>query len=157
MPPIPTPHAVANRRSRRAGFTIAEVSLATMVMALGIATSITALQMGFRSLDVARGTTLASQILQSEIERVRMMSWSSINALPASARVDLSTMFTSSPTLAASYTVTETVNDVIAGEMRQIYVSAVWRGYDGRSHQLSMVTYYTKNGLYDYYYTLARP
>lgn len=157
MQPAPTTQATGPRRRRCAGFTIAEVSLATFVMALGIATSITALQMGFRSLDVARGTTLASQILQSEIERVRMMSWTSISALPASARVDLSTMFTSSPALAASYTVTETVTDVVAGEIRQIAVAAVWRGYDGRSHQLSMVTYYTKNGLYDYYYTLARP
>lgn len=157
MQPAPISQAFASRRRRCAGFTIAEVSLATMVMALGIATSVTALQMGFRSLDVARGTTLASQILQSEIERVRMMSWTSINALPASARVDLSTMFTSSPALTASYTVTETVTDVVAGEIRQIAVAAVWRGYDGRSHQLSMVTYYTKNGLYDYYYTLARP
>jgi len=126
-------------------------------MALGIATAITAIQMGFRTLDVARGTTVASQILQSEIERVRMMSWTAIDDLPASAVVDLSTMFTSSPALTASYTVTETVTDVIAGEMREISVSAEWRSYDGRSHQLSMMTYYTKNGLYDYYYTLARP
>jgi Tfp pilus assembly protein PilV len=148
---------IAVRRRRCAGFSIPEVALAACVMALGIATAITAIQMGFRTLDVARGTTLASQILQSEIERVRMMSWTSIDALPASDAVDLSTMFTSSPALAASYTVTETVTDVIAGEMRQILVSAEWNSYDGRSHQLSMMTYYTKNGLYDYNYTLARP
>jgi len=157
MKTAPRPQVAAVRRRRCAGFSIPEVALASFVMALGIATAITAIQMGFRSLDVARGTTLASQILQSEIERVRMMSWTSIDALPASAAVDLSTMFSSSPALAASYTVTETVTDVIAGEIRQISVSAAWRGYDGRPHQLSMMTYYTKNGLYDYYYTLARP
>ena len=142
---------------RRGGFTLAEVAMASLVTAFGIATAITALQMGFRSLDTARGTTLASQILQSEIERVRLMSWTAISALPEMATVDLSTMFTTNSTLSSNYTVTEKVADVIAGEIRQITVVAVWTGYDGRSHQLSMTTYYTKNGLYDYYYTLARP
>src|SRR5687767_1372146 len=89
------------RHAGRGGFTIIEVTMATFVMAFGIATSIIALQTGFRALDVARDSTLASQIMQSEIERLRLWPWNntstvavdSICELPASETVALTAMF----------------------------------------------------------------
>ena len=67
----------SSRRPRDTrGFTIIELALASFIMAFGIAASIIALQVGFRALDVARDSTLASQIMQSEIERLRLMAWS---------------------------------------------------------------------------------
>jgi Tfp pilus assembly protein PilV len=143
------------------GFTILEVSLATFVMALGISTSIIAIQQGFRALDLARGTTLASQIMQSEIERLRLESWASISALPASETVDLNTMFTSNAALIARFSspngsVTRTVStDASRPDVRYITLTVTWKTYDGRSHTRSSTTMYSKNGLYDYYYTLA--
>ena len=87
---------------RQAGFTLIEVCLATFVMIFGIATSLIVMQTGFKALDVARDSTLASQIMQSEIERIRLLPWNntsttavdSICELPASETVALSTMFT---------------------------------------------------------------
>ena len=55
--------------------------MSAFVMAFGIATSIIAMQTGFKSIDLARGTTLASQIIQSEMERLRMMSWTAMTNL----------------------------------------------------------------------------
>jgi Tfp pilus assembly protein PilV len=148
---------------RKAGFTIIEVALATFVMAIGIATSIIALQMGFKSLNVARDTTLAAQIMQSEIERLRMMPWSnptvaidSISELPGSEAVSLASMFTTNPQLAARFAVTRTVTDDGGRPgVRYITLSVTWNSYDGRSHVRSFTTMYCKNGLYDYYYTVA--
>ncbi len=135
--------------------------MAAMVMAFGIATSIIALQSGFKYLDVARGTTLASQVLQSEMERLRMMSWSAITApgMSGAHSVDLSSMFTADPSLASKFSVTETVADSAdhPGEMVTISLSVSWTGFDGRPQTRSFQSYYCKNGLYDYYYTLARP
>ena len=133
--------------------------MATFVMAFGIATSIVAMQTGFKSIDVARGTTLASQIIQSEIERIRMLSWTSVTAMDGTNTVDLSTMFTTDPTLAARFTVTRRVVADAArpADVRDIWIEVDWRGYDGRAHQRTFYTKYVKNGLYDYYYTLARP
>ncbi len=131
--------------------------MASFVMMFGIASSIVALQMGFRNLDVARGNTLASQIMQSEIERLRLMSFTQIAALDASATVDLSTMFTSNPDLAARFTVTRTVTvDASRSDVRHITVSVQWHTHDGRSHTRAFTSMYAKNGLYDYYYTLAK-
>lgn len=142
-----------------------EVAMATFVMAFGIATSIIALQTGFRALDVARDSTLASQIMQSEIERLRLWPWAnataavdSITELPASETVSLATMFASNPTLAAKFTVTRTVasDPDRPGDVRIITITVAWHGYDGRAQTRSFTTMYSKNGLYDYYYTLAR-
>ncbi|HYD85108.1 MAG TPA: hypothetical protein VEA63_13680 [Opitutus sp.] len=131
--------------------------MASFLMVLGISTSIIAMQMGFRNLDVARGNTLASQIMQSEIERLRLMSFTQITALPASDTVDLSTMFTTNTALAARFTVTRTVaTDGTRADVRYITVSVQWNSYDGKSHTRSFTSMYAKDGLYDYYYTLAK-
>ncbi|MSU46151.1 MAG: hypothetical protein EXS42_03250 [Lacunisphaera sp.] len=55
--------------------------MSAFIMAFGIATSIIAMQTGFKAIDLARGTTMASQIIQSEMERLRMMSWTTMTAL----------------------------------------------------------------------------
>ena len=62
--------------------------MAAIVMALGITTCITTLQYGMRAIDTARNMTLAAQIMQSQMEILRLQNWSQISALPASATVD---------------------------------------------------------------------
>lgn len=139
--------------------------MASFILAFGIATSIIALQTGFKFIDVARDTTLASQILQSEIERIRMMSWGTVDALiPAgeekgSETVNLATMFTSDVNLANRFTVVRTVtkDTTRINDVRFITLQVTWESLDGRSHSRSFQAKYIKNGLYDYYYTLARP
>ncbi|MFZ5494221.1 MAG: type IV pilus modification PilV family protein [Verrucomicrobiota bacterium] len=165
------PRPAAARRAH-AGFTIMEVVMSTFVMALGIATSIVALQTGFKTVDVARGTTLASQILQSEMERIRLKNWSEIVALstatdttdphpagsPAGVEMfDGSTNFTSSSDVADKYIITRTVTEdpTRPGEVMYITISVAWTSFDGRSHTRSFQSMYAKDGLYDYYYTLA--
>ncbi|WP_158305348.1 hypothetical protein [Opitutus terrae] len=139
--------------------------MASFVMALGISSALIAMQWGFRHLDVARGNTLASQIMQSEIERLRLFPWEkttptgvvdSIIELPASEPVSLASMFSSSAALAARFTVTRTVTaDAARADVRYVTVTVTWNTSDGQSHTRSSTTMYAKNGLYDYYYTLA--
>lgn len=171
------PDAARPRPARRTGaraFTILETMMATFVMALGISTSILAMQQGYKFLDVARGTTLASQILQSEIERIRMMSWGTVSAMatatdtvapipagsPAGVEVfDGATYFSSSATLTGDYTITRTVtlDSTRSTDVALITISVEWNTYDGRTQTRRFQCKYMKNGLYDYYYTLARP
>jgi hypothetical protein len=148
--------------------------MSSFVMAFGIATSIIAMQTGFKAIDLARGTTLASQIIQSEMERLRMMSWTAMTTLstatdetapvpsgsPAGVEMfDGATYFSSNPDIAGKYIVTRTIraDSSRPSDVYYITVSVTWRGYDNRSHTRSFRSMYAKNGLYDYYYTLARP
>jgi Tfp pilus assembly protein PilV len=151
---------IRSRRARESGMTIVEVIMASFVMAMALTTAITVMQSGFTSLDVARGNTLASQILQSEIERVRLMSWSNVTdttTMMGKHEVDLKTVFTTNDRLADKFTLVRTVADdsTRPGEAVDIYLQVTWTSFDGRSHQRSFQTKYVKNGLYDYYYTLA--
>jgi Tfp pilus assembly protein PilV len=160
--------ASTRRRPADGGFTILEVAMATFVMAFGIATSIVALQMGFRAIDVARDQTLAAQIMQSEIERLRLWPWSktvpasvvdSIVELPASESVSLASTFTSNATVAAKFSVSRTITNDPADttrNVRYITIAVTWKSYDGRAHTRNFTTMYAKDGLYDYYYTLAK-
>jgi hypothetical protein len=175
MQPAPfTPSARAHRRRADSGFTILEVAMSAFVMAFGIATSIVAMQTGFKSIDLARGTTMASQIMQSEMERLRLMSWTTMTALstatdtvaPAPAgspagveKFDGAAYFSTNPDVAGKYIITRTVaaDSTRPSEVLNITISVQWTGYDGRSHTRSFRSMYAKNGLYDYYYTLARP
>ena len=135
-----------------------EVIMATFIMSLGIATSLIAMKACFKQVDLARGTTLASQIIQSELERIRLMSWTGVAALPATATFD-GTSFFSSSSVAAAYEVTRTVTDDASrtGDVKNITVAVRWQSSDGRWHRRSFNAIYARNGLYDYYYTLARP
>lgn len=133
--------------------------MATFVLAFGIGTAVIAMQTGFRHLDVARGTTIAAQIMQSEMERIRMMSFAGVSALPATQTFDGALNFTASTRVAGKYTVTRTrtPDSTRPTEVMNIGISVAWDSYDGRSHTRSFNSIYTKNGLYDYYYTIAHP
>ncbi len=136
--------------------------MATAVMSMGIATTIIAMQQGFKYLDVARGTTLASQILQSEIERIRMMSWTAVtdpSTMLGSRQVDISSMFSSDTAITSKFTVRRhiSLDGSRPSDVANIFIRVSWKNYDGRSQDRSFQTKYIKNGLYDFYYTLANP
>lgn len=157
QPNNPTSETLRQKLQR--GFTIFEVTMATFVMAMGISTSIVGMTAGFKQLDVARSITLSSQVLQSEMERLRLMNWTDIVALSGTSTVDLTSVFTDDTDLATRFTLYRTVADVSGkvGEMKEITLQCNWNAIDGRPLSRQFSTYYTKNGLYDYYYTLARP
>ena len=125
-------------------------------MALAITTSITTLQRGFLSLDTARKMTIAGQIMQCEMEKIRMVPWATINAYPATLDpMPIDTTFTSNPAVGSDFTLRRDV-DVITTTtgvgMKQITFTVAWKSYDGRTLSRNYTTYYGQNGLYDYYY-----
>ncbi|GAB5560591.1 MAG: hypothetical protein SynsKO_22380 [Synoicihabitans sp.] len=132
--------------------------MATFVMAFALSTSILTIMGGFRSIDVARNMTLASQVLQSEMERLRLMDWADIHALQGKQVVNLSQVFTSNAAIASKFELVRSVSDVTgkAGEMKVIVLNVTWTNASGRQLSRQFTTYYTKDGLYDYYYTVAR-
>lgn len=144
------------RRARR-GFTIAEVMVAAIVMAFAITTSITTMQRAFLALDTSRNLTLAGQIMVSEMERTRMLSWSDISAMdlsPTVTTLTLDSAFTSNAQIGSRFTLTRTVTlpDSSNPNIRQITLTITWRGYDGRQHSRSYTTQYARYGIHDYLY-----
>jgi hypothetical protein len=140
--------------------------MASTVMVLAIASSIIVLQQGMRALDTARFTTLAGQILQSQMEKLRLLTWTQLTNA-TSGPVAYSTFTPDVASTASSqmnrFIVGTTTNrcsqaieaapGVLASKLMKITLTANWLGLDGRPHTLSYVTYYGQNGLSDFFYT----
>jgi len=139
-------------RRPRAAFTIVEVMIAAGVMALVLASAVTTMQSAFMALDAARNITSAGQIMQSELEKMRLKDWSVVNAYEAGpTAVTIDSSFTANPAIGSRFTLTRTVADVHT-DMKSITLTIAWKTYDGRAQSRSYQTYYGRNGLYDYFY-----
>lgn len=135
----------------RAAFTLVEVMVAGTVLVFGILSALAALQSGLQAVDHARNYTAASQLMQNEIERLRLKSWNQLQSLedandsvvevPANLR-------SGGVPFACTRLITQPKPD-----MKQIAITSTWRGYDGRNHTAKLITRYSKTGLYDYFYT----
>jgi len=136
-------------RFHPAGFTLVEVMVASLVLIFGLVTAVATSQRGLQALDTARNLTAATQLMQSEMERVRLLSWSQLQALQETGGPAVT------PDSGAGdgrFACTREITDVKTG-MKQITLTAVWRGYDGRPHTAHLITRYGKSGLNDYFYT----
>jgi Tfp pilus assembly protein PilV len=141
------------RRHGERGVTIVEVAVAALVMALVLTTSITTLQRAFISLQNARDLNIASQILQSEMEKMRLADWTTVNAFPTAATpVTLDATFTANPYVGGRFTLSRTVTDPKA-DTRIINLRINWQGADNRPLVRNLSMRYSRNGLYDYFYS----
>jgi hypothetical protein len=125
--------------------------VAGTVLVLGIVTSITALQSGLQAIDNARNYTTAAQLMQNEMEHLRLKSWAQLQALEQSGdpEVQVPAAIGSG---GAPIRCTRLIAD-LKTDMKQITLVTSWRGYDGRTHTARLLTRYGKTGLYDYFYT----
>lgn len=126
--------------------TLIEVMAGAMVLVLIFISTFTVIQRGFEMIDISRNTGLAGQILQSEIEDIRLKNWSNLPA-DGTSTIALPPAF---DTVAGRFNATRTVASVNA-EMKRVTVQVTWTAYTGRSHTRRYETYYTKGGLNDYF------
>ena len=138
------------RRTR--AFTLVELAMAVIILALALTTSLTAMQSAFLQFDTARNLGIAANILQCEMEKERLFSWAQVNDGSYVPVIDPS--FARNPALAGRFTLSRTVAVVAghSGQMLQITLTVRWRGYDGRSLARSYTTHYTQGGLYAHLY-----
>jgi prepilin-type N-terminal cleavage/methylation domain-containing protein len=139
----------APEKSDRGGFTLVEVMVASTVLVFGLITAVTTSQRGLQALDTARNLTAASQLMQSEMERLRLLSWTQLTALQQTGETRVAV---EAPAGLARLACTREITD-LKTDMKQITLMAVWRGYDGREHTARLITRYGKSGLNDYFYT----
>ena len=134
-------------RRAKTGFTLVELMVALFVFSIAMTGGYACIKMGIDLVDNARHNTRASQIMQSEIERVRSMAWSDLTALPSSPTgVTISSDFSQ-----AGYTAYSMTREVSgSGSSRKITLVISWTALSGRSHSNTYVTQYTQGGIYDY-------
>ncbi len=132
--------------------------MAAFVMVVMFLGTLSALQHGFQLLDNARNTTLAGQVIQSELEDIRLKSWAT---MPTTGPIDLTTSVAEGlsaqerAALSDRFTATRTVTGVSGREtdFRRIVISVAWKDVAGRGHRRSYETLVGRNGLSDYFVT----
>lgn len=117
----------------------------TMVIAGGLS----GVSRGFDILGDSRNFTRVSQILQSEIESLRSLSWQELTDLPENAEISLDTQFDTS-----AYNLYGVSREIISveDEIRQVNVIVSHENGRGRLITLKYITFFSKGGLNDYYY-----
>jgi len=155
-----------NRVSRRRAFTIMEVMMAAAVLVLGISSALVVLQQGLRTIDTARVTTLAGQVLQTQIEKLRLLTWAQLTSPdngPTAYSSFAPDLADGTPDQLNRFTVgsetgkcRQSITDApppFAASMKVITLTAAWTGLDGRQHSLSYTTRYAQNGISDFFYS----
>ncbi len=114
---------------RPAGFTIVEVMMAAVILVVGFLGMIQAITIGSEMLATAQRQTLAGQILDHEIGKLRLDPWSTISALSDSA----ATAYTSDQTaintaITSSGVVFRLEVDVtdLTTDLREITLTVTW-------------------------------
>ena len=132
-------------------FTLVEVMMAVGVLALAITTSITTLQRAFLMLDTARNVETACRIMQCEIEKERLLTWSAVSDTAYTPTID--NAFLGNPAVAGRFSIARATSSVSnrSGKILQITLTVTWQGYDGRTQRRSQTTYYGNGGLYTYF------
>lgn len=133
----------------REAFSLVEVMTATCVLMLGLGGTVMTVKSSLETISHSRHLGVASQVMQSEIERLRLRSWDQLQAIQDSGDQTVAV-----PALAdsANLTCTRQIRDLRDG-LKEIVVEARWGGSRERPHTARLVTRYARNGLNDYFYT----
>jgi len=122
---------------------------ASCILMIGLGGTVLTVKNSLSTISHARHLGVASQSMQSEIERLRLRNWSQLQALQDSGdtTVDLPSLPPGS-TLSCSRLITD-----LRPGLKQITLEARWGGSGGRAHSARLVTRYARSGLNDYFYT----
>ena len=143
-------HIMGSVRRAKQAFTLIEVVIAITIFGLVIAGGLVGVRRGFEVVENSRHYTRVSQLLQSEAESLRSLSWEDFCNLPAKATLTLDPTFDE----AGSYDVYTVVRvfTTVSSSLRQVDVTASYTNRQGRVLSLNYVTFVTKDGVNDYYY-----
>ncbi len=140
-------------RNRRTGFTLIEVALASTILVVGFVGMIEALAVGSEMLDTARKQTIAGQIMQGEVEYLRMQSWSIISGLTSASPDYLSNYaeFSSTSLATVAGTTFTFSRQVVSPDphpnLRRITLTVNWTSITGKTHSRSCSAYIGRYGL----------
>lgn len=137
------------RLFQKNAYSLVEVIIAAGIFGIVITGGFAGVRMGFEIVDNSRHYTRVSQILQSEVESLRSLSWKELKELPESEEVEIDPQF--STTAYDAYTVTRNIYTE-SSSLRRVEVLVEYNTRSGKGVNLRYLTFFTQGGLNDYYY-----
>lgn len=126
--------------------------LASIVLAFALTTAITTMQRAFLLLTSAHNLNFGTQIIENELEKVKLQGWDVVSAYPATATLTVDSRFTTNRRVGNRFTLTRTVGKVRGNNnLLQLTYTLTWRSA-GRTLSRSYCSYYARYGTYDWLY-----
>ncbi len=136
-------------RNSKKGFSLVEMMVGSAVLTLVLAGSFSGLGQALLIQENVQSSNFATQLLQSEMDEIHLLNWSEISRLQGTGNFDPRTNFSTVPL--RDYTCTRVVS-TLGTTQKEIRLEVGWTDMRGKTHSQSYVTYYTKDGLFDYSY-----
>jgi prepilin-type N-terminal cleavage/methylation domain-containing protein len=127
------------RKNREDGFTLIEVLVTIMILAVVLIALFSCFIYGFTVISRVRQASIATQCLQEELELIRNMPFNNILSLDSSfTNESLSLLEDSSGILS--------LEDYGGNDIKKLTVSVIW-SYNGRQIRRDIVTFVTRKGI----------
>ncbi len=127
------------RKNREDGFTLIEVLVTIMILAIVVIALFTCFIYGFTVISRVRQASIATQCLQEELELIRNMPFNDILSLDSSFKNE------SLPLLEDSSGILS-LEDSGGNDIKKLTVSVIW-SYNGRQLRRDIVTFVTRKGI----------
>ena len=138
----------------RMGTTLVEVMIAVFVLAIVFTGIFAMLNQGFRLMETAQDYNRVSQILQNQMEVFRSKNWTALEEYSARGTFDTSEFFTEFGShYSGIYTITTSKSsaDEVEIQQKEIVLTVGWTDTRGMTRTRRYRTFFTKDGLNDYY------
>ena len=127
------------RKSKEEGFTLVEVLVTIVVVAVALMALLSVFIYGFNLLSRMKQTAIATQCAQEELENIRNLTFDEIIALGASFTNDSLTLLENSSGV-------RTIEDSVGEDIKKLTISVFWT-YRGQNMRKDIVTYITREGI----------
>lgn len=135
---------------RQAGVTLIEVMVGMMVIAIVFLSTMATLDIGFRASQNSRLNADAQFAMEAEVERIRSLSWSELQALQDQFENN-KTSGKTTPFVTNSNAQLTTSLEIADRDGRadqlQVLLSVAWEDSKGKSHDARLVTIITQRGI----------
>jgi Tfp pilus assembly protein PilV len=147
----------------RSAFALVEVLISVVVMSVVFAAFFLTFAQGFATMQVARENLRATQILQQQMETIRLYNWDQMTNngfIPATYYVPFDitrSVSTVAVTNALVYTLQTSIDRVsmpettYADDHRKVTFTLTWTS-GSKQRQRQMITFVSKYGLHNYYF-----
>jgi Tfp pilus assembly protein PilV len=135
------------RRSLAKAFTLVEVAVGGTVLVLAIIGTLTMASQSYLLTQHIREFSRANQVLQQKMEDVRLLTFSEVQALPATFKDPSDTKNFYAGTITKETYRTDATGAVVS---LKVTLKVTWKGRASQSRSQTLVSVFTRNGLNDY-------
>jgi len=127
------------RKNKEEGFTLVEILVTIVVVAVALMALLSVFIYGFNLLSRMKQTAIATQCAQEELENTRNLTYEEILALGSSFTNDSLTLLENSSGV-------RTIEDSVGPDIKKLTISVFWI-YRGQNMRKDIVTYITREGI----------